>query len=243
MINKSFFLHVLICFLICAFIVGVRSFVYPQTVVTVAEALRENIEGAIYILRLKQAAMLLFSLPVPILIGLVGAAFFLIGVFALKLFPKKIWLGAGIVSLNLKKIVKLGLLIYVMKFIVFMIFFYSVVGIPFIFFLEAAFLVVYIIGALFVAAFIGSLIQEMANGSDRRMIYNFTIGTVFMLLCLNVYAIGGTFLFFIFPVISYGAFAGMVSRRALNMRVPENKNDENKKFDREKMRTIITNGL
>ena len=245
MINKKTIFQISACLIVCSFILGIRKFMdYPQEVIAAVKMIEDGVAGIITVLKLQQIVEFLSKLPVSVVFCSIGAVFFAVGMAAVKLLPKKVKMGSDIVYLNLDGVIKMGLLIYVMRLVLTLVFVFSVVGIPVAIVITAVFAVINLIGFVPVAVFIGHTIQEMANGSDRRLIYNYTLGALFMLLCINVYAVGSTFMFFIFPVLSFGAFAMIVSRKLLGAKLPPDESGEGKnKFDREKIRDIITNGL
>lgn len=243
--KKNTIINILICLAICAIILSFRHlFIYPEEILAVMTAIEMDIAGVIAVLKLEQIAAFLSTLPPAVLMCGIGAGFYIIGLLLLKLFSRKMQIGSDIISLNLAKVIKTGLLVYTMFLILILVFVYSVVGIPIAFLLIVSLLCFNIVGNVSVAVFIGRSIQEIINGNDRRIGYNYIIGVIFMLFCINVYAVGGTFLLFIFPVLSLGTVACIAESRALGVYIDKKDDyDKKDKFDRKKIKDIITSGL
>lgn len=243
--NKKRLLHIVGCLAVCGFILSLRhAFVFPKEIVSVSSAIFDDITGVIVAFRLMDVVRAVEHIPWAVFTFSFCVISFAIGYLILKAKPKAMKTGSAIFSAEIAKVIKRGLFIYFMRAVLVFVFVYSVVGIPIAVAIIILTKIVDIVGMVPVAVNIGASIQEAINGNDRRMEYNYIIGAIAMLISANVYAVGCALILFIFPVLSFGTISCMIEKRVFCMPIDtsefENKKD---KFDKNKIRDIITKGL
>lgn len=243
--NKKRLIHIAFCLAVCGFILSLRhAVIFPKEIVSISSAIFEDISSVIVAFRLMDIVHAVENISWTAIIFSFCVISFLIGYLVLKAKPKAMKMGSAIFSAELSKVIKRGLFIYVMRAILIFVFVYSVVGIPVAIAIIFLTKIVDIVGMVPVAINIGANIQEIINGNDRRMEYNYIIGAIAMLISANVYAVGGALFLFIFPVLSFGTISCMIEKKVFCMPVDtsefENKED---RFDKKKIRDIITRGL
>jgi len=244
--NKKKLMHVLGCLVACGVILSLRQiFIYPQGISWVSKAIIDDANGFIVAFMLMDFASAVKNIPWAALKFFFSIVFFLLGYLMLNWKPSIMKMGSAIFSADLTKVIKLGLISYFMRVILIFVFIYSVVGIPIAIGIIVVTNIVDIVGVVPVAVNIGANVQEMINGNDRRMEYNYIIGAVAMLISANVYAVGCALFLFIFPVLSFGTVSCMVEKKVFCIPVDtsEFENEKKDKFDRKKIRDIITKGL
>lgn len=243
--NKKRLLHIVICLAACGLILSFRhAVILPENFVTVSNAVFNDIASVIVAFKIVDVISAVENIPWSLLMFSFSLVSLGIGYLVLKFNTKRMKIGSAIFSAELVKVVKWGLFIYLMRAILIFVFVYSVVGIPVAIVFIAATKIVDIVGMVPVAINIGTSIQEIINGNDRRIEYNYIIGAIAMLMSANVYAVGCALFLFVFPVLSFGTISCMIEKRVFC--VPVNTSEfesEKKRFDRNKIRDIITKGL
>ncbi|MGE4214924.1 MAG: hypothetical protein AB7E42_09125 [Anaerotignaceae bacterium] len=243
--NKKKLIHIVVCLVVCGFILSLRhAFIFPEEIVSVSRAIFDDITGVIVAFRLMDIVRALENIPWSVITSSFCFISFGIGYLILKSKPKTMKIGSAIFSEELVKVIKRGLFIYLMRAMLIFVFIYSVVGIPVAVAIIFITKIVDIVGMVPVAVNIGSSIQETINGNDRRIEYNYIIGAIAMLISSNVYAVGCALFLFVFPVLSFGTVSCMIEKKVFCMPIDTSEFEKKKdKFDKNKIRDIITKGL
>lgn len=215
---------------------------YPDALVGFLES---NVMLAVKIANyfgLGEAVNILRNIPSKALLLLLGILHMAAGFCALKIKKSQMEQGAMLLLDELPQVIKAGITLYGMLAALFAVCIYSVVGIPLgallIFITE----IIIVLGRIPLAIFFGYLLMERLSVAGYTYLY-FFIGGFFMLICESVYGVGGAFLFFVFPVLAMGTlFTLFIYRRCLrvSLTVRFQTGISNEKFDRNKLRDIIT---
>jgi len=229
------------CIAVCIIIAEIRtSFVYNSSIAKAIIDMFEGLKSVAVNLNLMRFLEVLRNTPKIFTAFIMGGIVFLIGYGVIVFANKKVSSLTKIIKHEFCDAVKKGLVIYVARVFLILIFAYSIVGIPVAAFILTTAVLMDLYGMVAVAVNMGDVVQEVFNGNDRRMSYNYIIGAIVMMMCVNVHAVGITLLMFIFPVISVGAVFCVAEKRFLNKPVlGDANNGENTKFDRRKIRDII----
>ena len=240
--GKKMALNIGCCIAVCVIIAEIRNFfVYHSSITSAIIDMFEGIKSVAVNLRLMSFLELLKNTPKVFIAFIIGGILFLIGYGVIVFASNKVSNLTKIMKYEFCDVVKKGLVIYIARVSLVFLFAYSIIGIPVAVFILITAILVDLYGMVAVAVNMGDVVQEVFNGSDRRMSYNYIIGATVMMMCVNVHAVGITLLMFIFPVISVGAIFCDVEKKFLKKPVLGNDpKDENTKFDRRKIRDIIT---
>ncbi|MGL4791679.1 MAG: hypothetical protein ACRCW1_09740 [Anaerotignaceae bacterium] len=243
--NKTGFFHLIMCFIVVITILSFRQvFVYPQEIVVICHTLLNTFLNIMDALNLMVVLKFIEGVPSVILLTALGIFSVMIGFIVLKFKEEEAKYATVALKSEVSKVIRYGLIFFCAKYILFIIFLYSVVGIPIAVGIIAITTILEIIGGIPVAIAIGGCIQDLVNGNDRRVTYNYTIGALAILFCINVYAVGCTFFLFVFPVLSYGTFVLNMENRIFKRTYKDLECFNGKySFDRRKIKDIITKGL
>ena len=243
--NKRRIIHIVVCLAACGLILSFRNaIIFPEGIISVSNAIFDDISGVIVAFKLMDVVRAIGKIPWSVFTLSFSVLSLIAGYGILKFNARVMKTGSAIFSAELVKVIKRGLFIYLMRAFLIFVFIYSVVGIPVAIVLIVVTKIVDIIGTIPVAVNIGASIQEVINGNDRRMEYNYVIGAIAMLMSTNVYAVGGALFLFVFPVLSFGTVCCMIEKKVFCTPVDTSEFENKKrKFDRNKIRDIITDGL
>lgn len=195
-------------------------------------------------LNLTQLVLFLQRIPIRLVLMALGMVEMMVGFFVLACFKRQMEQGAMLLLEEFLQVLKSGIVLYGMFIALLLISAYSVVGLPF----GAALFVftngIAMIGKIPLAVVMGYLLLERLSVAGYTYIYFFAGGFV-ILLFECVYAIGGAFLVFVFPVLSLGIIFTLILYRCFYkisypVKFPVRKGQE--AFDRKKIRDIITKG-
>ena len=230
------------CVVVCVIITEIRNFfVYHSSITNAIIDMFEGLKSVAINLNIMYFLDLLKNIPRVFAVFIIGGIAFLIGYGVIVFANKKVLSLAKIMKYEFCDVVKKGLVIYMARVFLIFLFAYSIIGIPVAVFILVTAILMDLHGMVAVAVNIGNIVQDVFNGNDRRMSYNYIIGAIVMMMCVNVHAVGITLLMFIFPVVSVGAMFCATEKRFLNKpSLGDANNDENTRFDRRKIRDIIT---
>ena len=236
----------LICFMVCIGILSLR-FVsdYPEEIILCAEGLISIAVEIVRSLGLLAFAEKLSQLSMWVIVLTVGAFRILIGVLLLRIFRQGMQQGGMVLVKDPNGVIKSGLWITILLFLVTALFFYSIVGIPIgVLLLLTGSLMVFI-GRIPLALYIGYHGELLLKIKPKGLYVHYFFGCFIMMLCESLYAFGLAFSLFVIPVLSVGIVFHMAINKIFyktHFHSIFEKNFE-KPFDRGRMRNIITKGI
>lgn len=234
------------CLIISVGIISLRLIAsYPSEITNFTSHLVETVNSTIDVLGLSKLLNFMQNIPVWAAIIINGFANIFIGIVFLLIFKKSVKQGSMVILNSIGSVIFYGLIIYLLGLSVVLIFAYSVIGIPISAFMVFSSGIVVYIGNISVAVYVGYIIQEKLSIKGGTVIY-YLFGSFVMIICKSVYAFGAAFIFFIFPVLAIGTvFVTFINKYFLNIsyKIEYDNDKKNKKFDRKKIRDIITKGL
>ncbi|OUQ58704.1 hypothetical protein B5E58_05840 [Tyzzerella sp. An114] len=218
---------------------------YPSGIVNFSEGIVIIAERIVIALGLEEIVLTLGKFPGMALIFVSGIFQVVIGLILLFIFKNKAEQGTMIIIKKPVKVIGFGNVIYILALALFFLFTISVVGIPVALIIGTIIYIISFIGSVPLAIFFGYNICQALNVSGYTYIY-YMMGSFFMVLCKSIYAVGGAFTFYIFPVLSIGIVAIMILNRfifKMSYKIEFPTKRDNERFDRKKIKDIITKGL
>lgn len=243
--NKTAVLQVFLCLSICAFILNLKSaFIYPEGFISAVNSIGESFLSLMAALKLSEEIEFLRSLTLPVCVLGIGIITAVAGYFILSFFTRKIEFSCCVISKKFSEVIKNGLLAYFAVFVLVCVFMYSVIGFPVAVLILVVSTIVCFLGFVPVAVYLGGVLQEVLNGNDRRIIFNYIIGSILILFCINVQVVGTTFWVFVFPVLSMGTMVTVLEKvYTKEFDFMEEPSCKRSRADREKIKSIITKDL
>jgi len=232
---ENFFIYVLII----GSILAIRLLIdFPPYILSLAESFLKIGQGIVEYFEMTDVVSVLQQIPVKVVFALMGIFHVLFGLIIYYFGKKKLVFGVTILSEQTIDVIKKGLILYGMIVALNILFVYSVLLLPLAGFLLIVLHFVVLVGKVPLSIYLGRLVVEGLH-MEQKSIVCYGIGSVIMLLCESAYAVGNTFLCFVFPVLSLGVLLKLF----LNHRIYGISNPvcEQKKevFDRRKIRDII----
>lgn len=212
--------------------------VYPPYILSLAESFLKMGQGIVEYLEMTDVVSILQQIPVKVVFALMGVFHVFLGLLLFFLGRKKLAGGVVLLAEETIDVIKKGLVLYGMLFILCSVFVYSLVLMPLaiLMLLLAHFIV--LIGKIPLAIYFGRLVVEKLQ-MQRGTILCYGIGAMMMLLCESAYAIGGAFVFFIFPVLALGVLVKLVLNHGIHADSHSLCKEKEEDFDRKKIREII----
>ncbi len=219
---------------------------YPDQVYSLARGFSDCAASIAQYFNLTDIMIALHNIPAKLVITILGGLQILIGFLVLCVFRNQMEQGAMILLKEWGNVLKSGLACYFMLGAIIGIFIYSLVGIS----VGATTILIsqtlIFIGRIPLSIFLGYLLMERISISKGYTILYFFIGGFVMLFFECVYAIGGAFIFFVFPVFALGTLYCMIVNRYvfhISYGVDFSSKMGKKPFDRKKIKDIITKEL
>lgn len=219
---------------------------YPEQIYSFARGLMDCFICITEYLNLSEIVILLQNTPTKVVLTVLGGIQILIGLFVLCIFPRQMEQGVMILFKEWHQVLKSGLICYFMLCAIIGVFLYSLIGIS----IGAMGLIIthgfVFVGKIPLAIFLGYLLMDRITINKGSTVLYFLVGSFIMLFFECVYAIGGAFIFFVFPVFALGTlFCMIVNRYALHISYDADfyiKKGQ-KPFDRKKITDIITKDI
>lgn len=212
---------------------------YPEGLVQFLNSFVELAESIIGYFGLTKLFHILHCFSIKWILFCMGSIQIAVGFLILFLFRNTWEQGAMILLKKSGEVLKTGICLYIMLFLVIVIFIYSVVGLPIGAILLLLRYIAVVFGRIPIAIFLGYLLLQQFQIKGETYLY-YIIGSFVMLLFENVYLIGSAFLFFVFPVMALGVdmlliMYYFVYKCSFTVEWEQQK----QKFDRNKMRDVI----
>ena len=218
---------------------------YPDKMIHMVRSMIDLFMGIAEFLGLTGIVAFVQTIPVKMILMLVESIQMGVGFVLLILLKRHMEQGTMILLENHGLVMKSGIILYGMLIALLFVFVYSVIGIP----VGAGLLlfghIVISIGKVPLAVFFGFLLMERLSIHGYTVLYYF-VGSFIMFFCESVYAVGGAFLFFVFPVLGLGTFFALILERVFyktSYPVRFRTKAGQEPFDRKKIQDIITKGL
>lgn len=207
-----------------------------EVMVSLAGMLAADVWALLGVLHLQEPVRFLCGLPPALTLMAFLLFFSLLDFGVLRLAPKPLEEMSLLLETDAERVMRRGLFIYFARWILVLVFAVSVVGSPVALVLLAVFGLVDIVAATPVALYLGKQVQQWYRGNDRRLSYNFWIGAMLMMFCASVHLVGVTFMLFVFPTLSMGAWGILLENKCSVCQTAQKKKNT---FDRNEMRKII----
>ena len=218
---------------------------YSNDIINFSEGTVIIAQKILIALGLEEVIKFLLEIPVFTLICASGIFHIVIGLFVLKIFKNRVEQGAMIMIKKPSKVIALGNFVYLLGIILFFVFAISIIGLPIAFIIGLIIHIAVFLGKISLAVFFGYNICQILKVSGYTYMY-YMIGSFFIILCQSVYTIGVAFALYVFPVLSIGSFIITIMNRfvfKMSYKVEFETTRQKQKFDRKKIRDIITKGL
>lgn len=152
--------------------------------------------------------------------------------------------GVAVVYYDIKKMILYGLTFYIIAIMLAIIFLTSFVGIPISIIIVFLMYIIVCMGKVSFVVFMGYIIEKSLN-QQWHIYIDYIVGGVILEAVGLIPYIGKVFILFIFPAISVGIFlVGRVNKlMGVYYNVPLRSSFDEKKYDRETIRNIITKDI
>ena len=207
-----------------------------QVMLSLAGMIATDFWAVLGVLHLQKPIQWLCALPPSVTILSFLLLFSVFDFLVFRLAPKPFEEMGELFKTDAARVMRRGLLIYFARWILILVFAYSVIGVPMALGLAILFGLADVVAAIPVALYLGEQVQQWYRGNDRRSSYNFWIGAMLMMFCVSVHLVGVTFLLFVFPALSMGAFGILLENKCTICQTGQKKKAP---FDRKRMRKII----
>ncbi len=166
-----------------------------------------------------------------------------VGAVLVGIFKNRFQKGADIILASPYKVIRWGLLWYFLMVATMLIFLISVVGIPVAGVVFTLLFVISALGGVSIAVALGINVRRGLNVKSKSVFVSYLLGEFVLSVCTSVGVFTGVVLLFILPVFSLGTVWCAVMNRFVYKGIPDDFDDDTNKFDRNRIRDIITNGV
>ena len=234
----------MLCILIGIGIVYLRLFAsYPANAVNIVKGIWVLINHYIDVLGLEKLGELIGMFSANQMMFMLVLSQIVVGAFLLLIFKENFINGAEILETNLFRVIRWGTVLYLLIVLTMIIFFLSVVGIAFTLILGTFLILVSFISGVSIALFFGKQMQGLLGIRKKNMFILYLLGEFVVAMCTSVGVFSGAVILFMIPVISLGIMWCTFMDKFIYKGTARNNDDESNKFDRDRIRDIITNGV
>lgn len=236
---------VLLCVIVCSVILWLRLMTnYPNEIILLSKGLLADFDGLINAFGFGKISAVISGLPLAVIMLGLELPAILVGLIMIRFFPGKAVQGAATLFYDISDVVKLGICAFLTLGGLIAVFMYSVVGAPIALAIFTVSRITGFIGRVPLAIFVGYAVSDFLKVERRGLYSSFILGSVLMSISCCVYAIGGAFSFFVYPVLAWGIVCQMVRNKGLfrHYSVFDEGRGKNR-FDKSRISDIITDGL
>ena len=166
----------------------------------------------------------------------------IIGGLILSVFEEKYRKSINILLSNICRVIRWGFILYVLLGMSFLILLFSVAGSAGAAIIAVLLTATTLIGGVSVAVAIGYNVKKMLNIRANLLIM-YMLGEFVMAICTSVSVLAGAVVLFILPVLSLGTAWCYIMDKCIYKAPISAFRDNEKHFDRDRMREIITEGI
>lgn len=242
-IKQSFEL-LMICIIIGIGIVYLRLFApYPQGVINLLSGIRTIIDYYVEIIGLSAFTDLLNRFTANQILFIIVLLQIVKGAVLILLFKDKFIKGSKILNTNLFRTIRWGMILYLLVFSTMVVMLVSVAGMSIGLLVALIIIIVSILGGVSIAIYIGTNIGELLGIRSKSVYVAYMLGEFVYAICINVSVLVGVFILFILPVLSFGVIWCYIMDKYIYKGTPMDDDSKMNRFDRDRIRDIITNGV
>ena len=234
----------MLCILIGIAIVYLRLFAsYPANVVNIVKGIWQLLNyyaGAMGLSLLSNFFSMFTANQMMFLMVLIQI---IIGAVLLKLFRERLVNGAQILETNPFRVIRWGIIWYLFFVFTMIVFTLSVVGVGIALTFGFIMVVISLVSGVCIALTLGDQLKGILGIEKRSIFIVYMIGEFVIALCTSVNVLSGVVLCFMIPVLSLGVAWCSLMDKFIYKGSARHKDEKTDKFDRNRIRDIITNGV
>jgi len=234
----------MLCVLIGIGIVYLRLFAsYPTNVVNIVKGIWLLLNYYVDVLGLDLLSSFFGMFSANQMLFLMVLTQIIVGAVLLKLFKERLKNGAQILETNPFRVIRWGIIWYLLLIFTMIVFTLSVVGIGIAFAVGFVIVLISLISGVCIALTLGNQLKGLLGVEKRSIFIVYMLGEFVIALCTSVVALTGVIICFMIPVLSLGIAWCSLMDKFIYKGSARNKDDKTDKFDRNRIRDIITNGV
>ncbi len=234
----------MLCILIGIAIVYLRLFAsYPANVVNIVKGIWQLLNYYAEVLGLDLLSSFFGMFTANQMMFLMVLTQIIVGAMLLKLFRERLENGAQILETNPFRVIRWGIIWYLLLIFTMIVFALSVVGLGITFAFGLIIVVISLISGVCIALTLGDQLKSILGIGKRSIFIVYMLGEFVIALCTSVNVLSGVILCFMIPVLSLGIAWCSLMDKFIYKGSARNKDDKTDKFDRNRIRDIITNGV
>jgi len=234
----------MLCVLIGIGIVYLRLFAsYPTNVVNIVKGIWLLLNYYVDVLGLDLLSSFFGMFSANQMLFLMVLTQIIVGAVLLKLFKERLKNGAQILETNPFRVIRWGIIWYLLLIFTMIVFTLSVVGIGIAFAVGFVIVLISLISGVCIALTLGNQLKGLLGVEKRSIFIVYMLGEFVIALCTSVVALTGVIICFMIPVLSLGIVWCSIMDKFIYKGSARNENDKTDKFDRNRIRDIITNGV
>lgn len=234
----------MLCILIGIAIVYLRLFAsYPANVVNIVKGIWQLLNYYAEVLGLDLLSSFFGMFTANQIMFLMVLTQIIIGAVLLKLFREKLVNGSQILETNPFRVIRWGIVWYLLLIFAMIVFALSVVGLGITFAVGFIIVVISLISGVCIALTLGDQLKSILGIEKRSIFIVYMLGEFVIALCTSVNVLSGVILCFMIPVLSLGIVWCSLMDKFIYKGSARNDDDKIDKFDRNRIRDIITNGV
>jgi len=235
----------MLCILIGIGIVYLRLFAsYPTDVVNIIKGVWMLFNHYIEILGLDLLSSFfgMFNANQMLFMGVFAQI--VLGAILLKLFDRPFKNGAELLETNPFRVIRWGIIWYLLLVFSMIVFLLSVVGIGVAFAAGIVIVAISLLSGVSVALALGGQLKSILGVKSESIFIRYLLGEFIIALCTSVGVFSGVVICFMMPVLSLGiVWCSIMDKFIFKGSARKNEDDSSNKFDRDRIRDIITNGV
>ena len=234
----------MLCVLIGIGIVYLRLFAsYPENVVNIVKGIGMLLNYYAQVLGLDLLSSFFTIFTANQIMFLMVLAQIIVGAIFLRLFNERLNNGAQILETNPFRVIRWGIIWYLLLIFTIIVFTLSVVGIGVAVAVGFVLVLISLISGVCIAITLGRQLNSILGIEISNIFIVYLLGEFVIALCTSVNVLSGVVLCFMIPVLSLGIAWCSVMDKFIYKGSARNNDDKTDKFDRNRIRDIITNGV